>query len=137
MVKVKPSMWPTWMVILLALVESHDILILGKTSIQWRQRPDMTIALDWGVKHQFKQTSLIFCKHNLSLLENVSPCDRIATKIRCSTFTKGSTSNTLPVKLGALQNKPSTHQKAIRYPKFQILAPDRYNFQRVENLIYD
>ena len=23
----------------------------------WRQRPDMTIAVDWDVKHQFKQTN--------------------------------------------------------------------------------
>ena len=33
-----------------------DVLILGKSPIKWRQRPDMTIAVDWNVKHQFKQT---------------------------------------------------------------------------------
>ena len=30
--------------------------MLGKNPIKWRQRPDMTIAVDWDVKHQFKQT---------------------------------------------------------------------------------
>ena len=24
--------------------------------MKWRQRPDMTIAVDWDVKHQLKQT---------------------------------------------------------------------------------
>ena len=38
--------------------ECHDILMLGKSSIKWRQRPDMTIAVDWDVKHQFKQTNI-------------------------------------------------------------------------------
>ena len=31
----------------------HDILILGKSPIK---HPDMTIAVDWDVKHQIKQT---------------------------------------------------------------------------------
>ena len=35
----------------------HDILMLGKSPIKWRQRPDMTIAVDWDVKHLFKQTN--------------------------------------------------------------------------------
>ena len=26
--------------------------------LKWRQRPDMTIAVDWDVKHQFKQASI-------------------------------------------------------------------------------
>ena len=34
----------------------YDILILGTSPINWRQRPDMTIAVDWDAKHQFKQT---------------------------------------------------------------------------------
>ena len=34
-----------------ALVGCHDILILGKCPIMWRQRPDMTLAVDWDVKH--------------------------------------------------------------------------------------
>ena len=36
-------------------IECHGILMLGKSFIKWRQRPDMTIAVDWDVKHQFKQ----------------------------------------------------------------------------------
>ena len=31
--------------------------MLGKSPIKWRQRSDMTIAVDWDVKHQFKQTN--------------------------------------------------------------------------------
>ena len=38
-----------------ALVEYHDILVLGKSPIKWRQRPDMTIAVDWDVEPEFKQ----------------------------------------------------------------------------------
>ena len=29
--------------------------MLGKSPIKWRQRPDMTLAVDWDFKHQFKQ----------------------------------------------------------------------------------
>ena len=36
---------------------SHDILMLVKSPIKLRQRPDMTIAVDWDVQHQFKQTN--------------------------------------------------------------------------------
>ena len=32
--------------------------MLGKSSIKLWQRPDMTIAVDWDVKHQFKHTNL-------------------------------------------------------------------------------
>ena len=45
------------MVIFEALVDCHDILILGYNPIKWRQCPDMTIAVDWDVKNQFKQTN--------------------------------------------------------------------------------
>ena len=31
--------------------------MLGKSPIKWRQRPDMTIAVEWDVKHQFKQAN--------------------------------------------------------------------------------
>ena len=34
----------------------HAIL-MGKSHIKWRQRPDMTIAVDWNGKQQFKQTN--------------------------------------------------------------------------------
>ena len=48
------------MVIFKAFVVCHDILNLGKSPIKWRQRPDMTLAVDWDVKHQFKQTNKIY-----------------------------------------------------------------------------
>ena len=44
------------LVIFDALSGCHDILILGKSPIKCRQCPDMTIAVDWEVRHQFKQT---------------------------------------------------------------------------------
>ena len=51
-------LWLGWMVVIFqALVGCHDILILGKSPIKWRQRPDMTLAVDWDVKHQLKQTN--------------------------------------------------------------------------------
>ena len=37
------------------IFECHDILMLGKSPTKWRQRLDMTIAVDWDVKRQFKQ----------------------------------------------------------------------------------
>ena len=37
--------------------------MLSKSPIKWRQRPDMTIAVDWDVKHQFKQTIHISQDH--------------------------------------------------------------------------
>ena len=41
--------------------------MLGKSPIKLRQRPDMTIAVDWDVQHQFKQTNnkKQTCKWNL------------------------------------------------------------------------
>ena len=35
--------------------ECHVTLMLGKSPIKWRQRPDMTFAVDWDVKHQLKK----------------------------------------------------------------------------------
>ena len=35
----------------------NDILMLGKSLIKWKQRPDIIIAVDLDVKHQFKQTN--------------------------------------------------------------------------------
>ena len=32
--------------------------MLGKSPIKWRQRPDMTTAVDWDVKHKFKQIDI-------------------------------------------------------------------------------
>ena len=57
---VKPSIHTLYMPYWLSLVliydahfERHDIL--GKSHIKWRQRSDMTIAVDWDVKHQLIQ----------------------------------------------------------------------------------
>ena len=36
-------------------------LMLGKSLIKWKQCPDMTIAVDWDVKHQLKQQTHILC----------------------------------------------------------------------------
>ena len=60
--QVKPSirislLCLSWIVIFQALVGCHDILILGKSPVKWRQHPNMTLAVDWDVKHQFKQTN--------------------------------------------------------------------------------
>ena len=47
------------------------ILMLGKSPIKWRQRPDMTIAVDWDVKNQFKQTKRVNYAHrNTQLVEH-------------------------------------------------------------------
>ena len=48
-------LWLSWKVIFEALVGCHDILILGKSPIKWRQCPNMTIAVDWSDKLQSKQ----------------------------------------------------------------------------------
>ena len=58
-------------VIFVALVGCHDILILGKNPIKWRQRSDMTIAVDWDIKHQFKQIKTIIVLLNTK--ETVDP----------------------------------------------------------------
>ena len=39
--------------------------MLGKSHIKWRQRPDMTIAVDWDVKHQFKVTIQTLFEYNI------------------------------------------------------------------------
>ena len=33
--------------------------------MKWRQHPDMIIAVDWDVKHQFKNISLFELVHNV------------------------------------------------------------------------
>ena len=48
-------LWLRWMVTFQELVGCHDIHILGKSPFNWRQRPGMTLAIYWDVKHQFKQ----------------------------------------------------------------------------------
>ena len=46
-----------WMVIFQTRFGCHDVLILGRSPMNWRQRSDMTIAVDQDVKHQFRQTN--------------------------------------------------------------------------------
>ena len=41
-------------VIFEALAGCHDKL--GKSPIKWRKRPNIIMAVDWDVEHQFKQT---------------------------------------------------------------------------------
>ena len=50
--------------------ECHHILMLGKSPIKWRQRPDMTIAVDWDVKHQFKKNKKMVITKLFELKEN-------------------------------------------------------------------
>ena len=47
------------MVIFQALVGCHDIVILGKCPIKWRQCPGMTLAVDWDNNHQCKYTVIL------------------------------------------------------------------------------
>ena len=44
------------MVIFEELFGCHEVLILGRSPIKWRQHSDLTIAVDWDVKRHFKQT---------------------------------------------------------------------------------
>ena len=37
--------------------------MLGKSPIKWRQRPDMTLAVDWDFKHQTKPLILADCQY--------------------------------------------------------------------------
>ena len=46
------------MVIFEARLGCHDNLILGKTPTVWKQRPDMTIAVDLHVKLHFNKPVL-------------------------------------------------------------------------------
>ena len=45
----------------MTLAVDWDVFILGKSPIKWRQRLYMTLAVDWDVKHQeFKLRQGIF-----------------------------------------------------------------------------
>ena len=50
------------MVIFEALFECHGILISCKSPIKLMQRPYMTIAVDWDVKHQFIDSETVYGK---------------------------------------------------------------------------
>ena len=54
--------WLGWLVTFEAHFGCHDILNVGTSPIKWRQRPDMTIAVDCDVKHQFKQIYSSFAR---------------------------------------------------------------------------
>ena len=43
-----------------AYFECHDILMLGKSLIKWRQHADMTIVVDWDETHQIKQRNRLY-----------------------------------------------------------------------------
>ena len=66
-------LWRTWVVIFEAPFGCHDILILGKSTIKWRQRPDMTIAFDLDVK----QTKLF----ELPCLVHPCKCKKFTCKV--------------------------------------------------------
>ena len=59
------SQWFNWVVIFEAIFGCHGVLILGLSPIKWRQRPDMTIAVDCNPKHQFKQSKKLWSKRKL------------------------------------------------------------------------
>ena len=48
--------WLRWVVIIMKHILS--VKMLGKSPIKWRQSQDMTITVDWDVKHQFKQRKI-------------------------------------------------------------------------------
>ena len=54
---------PYWL-IYEAHFKCHDILMLDKSPIKWKERPDMTIVVDWDVKHRFKQTNKLFASYS-------------------------------------------------------------------------
>ena len=47
--------------------------MLGRSPIKWREFPDMTIAVDWDVMHQFKQTNTQY-RAPLSVQYNKHKC---------------------------------------------------------------
>ena len=52
-------LWLSWMVIFKALVGCHDVLILGKSPIKWRQCPDMTKAANRDAKHNRECSGIV------------------------------------------------------------------------------
>ena len=45
----------------------HILSVMTKSPIKWRQRPDITIAVDWDVKHQFKHITCIKLSYGASV----------------------------------------------------------------------
>ena len=54
--------WLSWAVIFEAHFGCHDIPTWSASPIKRSQRPDMTKAVHWDVKHQFKQTHIVVLK---------------------------------------------------------------------------
>ena len=54
--------------------------MLGRSPIKWRQRSDMSIAVDWDVKDHFKQTSKIAINMN-NIIEPCHVTDITATSV--------------------------------------------------------
>ena len=69
------------MVVFEALVGCHDVLIFGESPIKWRQRPDMAIAADCDVKHQFKQTNNYKNADNNQCVFTGGPYGRLVLKL--------------------------------------------------------
>ena len=51
-----PCLLEQYLMDCLCFVGCHDIAVLARRSIKWWQHPGMTIAVDWDVKHQIKQS---------------------------------------------------------------------------------
>ena len=48
--------------------------MVGKRPIKWRQRPDMSFAVDWDVKNKFKQRKIQNCSESLvAVITNLEP----------------------------------------------------------------
>ena len=56
-----------------SLSRCHNVLILGKSHLKGKQRPNMVIAVDLHVKHQFKQT----LTPRISYIESLSRCHNV------------------------------------------------------------
>ena len=57
----------------------HDILMLGKSPIKWRQRPDMTIAVDWDARKASNQIKLSEC-FTLCCMDTYQVLSSVCTK---------------------------------------------------------
>ena len=53
--------------------------MLGKSPIKWRQRPNMTVAVDWDVKHQYK----LFCEETKEIgAPHLPRCEKVTQNTR-------------------------------------------------------
>ena len=61
-------MYKPYLLSLVVIFMKPFLSAMGKSPIKWRQRPNMTIAVDWDVKHQFKQTNKQFFFQNTCII---------------------------------------------------------------------